>query len=483
MYFIRLAVLSLLIILCFSSPVSAIKIGEPPAEPVKRDSPIIITGYMINGWRVGYIQLFNSSDEVVDVAGWKLGYSVSGTAGEIELPALNGLVKPGGYLVVADQTVIPSGDVLYMLAPAPISGTVTSIRLVAPADYLDHSVTVKADTTTSYWKRVISSATGKYLSTFSSFQPDVNFVLYGKGFYEYPTATSLQITEILANPRSCSPAEMAGECRDFVKLYNPTAAPIDLSQFRLRVGYQGQSSSTTNTFLLESVVEPGHYKVITKSVDAHFLSLTSSGAFVWLEDTYGVKRYDATVIEYPDASAENKKGQAWAYDTYDGLWKWTPQPMAADVPSVFPAPSSPTPKVAAVALTPCKEGQYRSEETNRCRSLTTSAALASCDDDEVRNPETNRCRKLASLANAEPAQCKEGQERNPETNRCRNVATTSPPAAAFSVEPIAETGKAFAGWWALGGVGSLAVGYGVWEWRREALNAVQKIATFLMSQK
>jgi hypothetical protein len=157
--------------------------------------------------------------------------------------------------------------------------------------------------------------------------------------------------------------------------------------------------------------------------------------------------------------------------------------MPYDGPSIFPAAP---PKIKAMSTktpTPCKEGQYRNEETNRCRSIAAEAtALAPCDDDEERNPATNRCRKIASLA-SQLTPCKEGQERNPETNRCRNVAAAVPPDAAFGVEPVADTGKAFIGWWALGGVGILALGYAGWEWRQEIAAVIRKVGTFFTSGK
>jgi hypothetical protein len=190
------------------------------------------------------------------------------------------------------------------------------------------------------------------------------------------------------------------------------------------------------------------------------------------------------VLEYPDASADAKKGQAWAYDVAVGQWKWTIQPMPYDGPSVFPPMiESKIKAIAEKGLVPCKEGQYRSEETNRCRSIAAEAtALAPCDDDEERNPATNRCRKIVSVTN-QLTPCKEGQERNPETNRCRNVAAAAPPDAAFDVEPVKDVGQSFVGWWALGGVGILALGYAGWEWRQEILAAIRKVGTFFTSGK
>lgn len=141
--------------------------------------------------------------------------------------------------------------------------------------------------------------------------------------------------------------------------------------------------------------------------------------------------------------------------------------------------------VVASTLTPCKDGQYRSEETNRCRSiaLAVSSTLKPCADDQFRNPATGRCKKIASSDDVILADCGEGRERNPDTNRCRNVAAKSVPNAAFKVEPVAQSATAFIGWWALGGVGLVALGYGVWEWRQEMLTGIRKIGSFISSRK
>ena len=140
--------------------------------------------------------------------------------------------------------------------------------------------------------------------------------------------------------------------------------------------------------------------------------------------------------------------------------------------------------VIATALTPCKEGQYRNEETNRCRSFATLvSSLKPCADDQFRNPETNRCKKIASSDDMALADCGEGRERNPVTNRCRNVASTTPAAAGFAVEPVADTVQAFTGWWVLGGIMTVALAYAGWEWRDEIKSFVRKSGSFFRSSK
>lgn len=121
------------------------------------------------------------------------------------------------------------------------------------------------------------------------------------------------------------------------------------------------------------------------------------------------------------------------------------------------------------ALTPCGPGQYRSPDTNRCRSIVTTASmLSSCGPGEYRNPETNRCKKIQS-AESSLKPCSDGYERNPETNRCRKVlaASTAIPSAGFPVESVGDSARVFTAWWALGGVLFLGLGYAGWEWRYE----------------
>ena len=162
-------------------------------------------------------------------------------------------------------------------------------------------------------------------------------------------------------------------------------------------------------------------------------------------------------------------------------------------------------EVASV-LTPCKAGQYRSPETNRCRNIDSStSALAPCKPGQERNPDTNRCRSIVG-SNSSLVPCKEGQERNPETNRCRSIASqasalkpcqegwernpdtnrcrkvlgaAAEAALPFPVESVADTGRAFAAWWALGGIVMLGLVYGVWEWRYEIRRGLQRVGAMI----
>src|SRR5262249_8101487 len=64
-----------------------------------------------------------------------------------------------------------------------------------------------------------------------------NITLNSDPLYAPPAdAAGLQILEILPDARSCSPLETDPTCNDYVKLYNPTDLPINLAQYRLRIG-------------------------------------------------------------------------------------------------------------------------------------------------------------------------------------------------------------------------------------------------------
>lgn len=135
-------------------------------------------------------------------------------------------------------------------------------------------------------------------------------------------------------------------------------------------------------------------------------------------------------------------------------------------------------------LAPCKEGQYRSEETGRCRSIALAAArvLKPCADDEFRNPATNRCKKIAADSDV-LKECPEGYERNPETRRCRKIRTATIASVDFAPEPVKHVAGATWGWWVFGGVGILAAGYGIWQWRWEIGKIGRRMASVFTAGK
>jgi hypothetical protein len=85
------------------------------------------------------------------------------------------------------------------------------------------------------------------------------------------------------------------------------------------------------------------------------------------------------------------------------------------------------------------------------------------------------------LGGSDLAPCKAGQERNPDTNRCRNV--VSMPTAEYTPEQTTKGPNNYVLWWSLGGVGLVTIGYGIWEWRQELVKLFKKIISLLHRTK
>lgn len=308
------------------------------------------------------------------------------------------------------------------------------------------------------------------------------------------SARLLRITELLPNPAG------ADESNEFIELYNADTEPVALRDYQLVVGEKAYALPT------ELVMQPSAYVTVSDR-DLGVNLANTTGLPIWLTTVRGVE------VASAPAYANAKDDVSWAL--IDDVWQYTyaPTPGESNValselpceagyarddtthrcrklePIIIPSAcrdgqyrSEETGRCrsfpAASVLVPCKEGQYRSEETNRCRSFAAllTSAVKSCNDDQFRNPLTNRCKKIASSDEVALADCGEGRERNPVTNRCRNSASgATVPATAFAVEPIQDAAEVFVGWWAIGGVGALALGYAGWEWRREVLAGIARI--------
>jgi Lamin Tail Domain len=301
----------------------------------------------------------------------------------------------------------------------------------------------------------------------------------------------ITINELLPNPAGSDTGH------EFVELYNPNESLVNLAPYVLKVGVD---TPKTYEFPAGSVIEARSYIVLDDD-DMPF-TLVNTTSQVTLESV------DGTVIDESPVYTNSESGMAWAL--ISGAWQYTNMPTPAALNQATVITFDPDVEEAVTGLkpcapnqyrsldtnrcrllvtigstlTPCKDGQYRSETTNRCRSIASdSGTLTPCSDTQYRSTETNRCRLIASSDTSSLTPCKPSQERNPDTNRCRNVASTSIPSAAFAVQPVADTGSALIGWWALGGIGIVAISYAVWEWRTEIIKSIRKLGSFFHSTK
>jgi Lamin Tail Domain len=406
------------------------------------------------------------------------------------------LSAPDGYSVDTANNCIPP--------PVDVCTNIDGLQVSVPVGYaLDDAGLCQVDVCTNIVGLQLAIADDKVFDSagdcvdfdacinIAGIQPTVpdSYILDGTGRCML-VLLPLYITEVLPN------AVGSDEGHEYVEIYNPHDTTIDLALYRLIVGVD---SPKLYAFPVGSMVEAHSYTVF--SDDDMPFTLVNSISQV------GMQTEDGAIIDQTPMYDSPAEGMAWSL--IDASWQFTdtPTPGADNIATVVVY--DPDVEEAVVGLKPCapsqyrspetnrcrllvsigsslaacKDGQYRSEATNRCRSIASDAdTLTPCSDTQYRNVETNRCRTLASVDGSLVA-CKVGQERNPDTNRCRNVMSSTIPAAAFAVEPVADTAGAFVGWWALGGIGLVAVGYGVWEWRVEITKAIRRAGSFMHSSK
>lgn len=483
--------------------------------PVAANDAILISAFQFRQ-NVGFdfIELHNTTNEMTKLSGLtiKLLYSTTSDDYECQIePA--GYLLPGSYMTYRHGS--DSSDGTYGMSGCPDPGAglfdkeiqvwrdgsiVESVR-IAEADMGGQAI--------REWER------GGWTSTYRTGEFARNFkvstrVAYTSMAYQSPPAPSLQFLEVFPTPSTCMVQDMSPTCHKYVKLKNTGGEPINLADFRLRSGDPNSRSTSSNTSALDGVIGPAEYKVIVVAADGMPLAINGTEGTVWLEDVYGLAKYASSVSPYAKADLVANAGRSWAFDDVDLTWKWgVPAPLSEENTFTDPGEGAGMTMLASTlkpcadnqyrstetnrcrlmeeaassTLKPCKDGQYRSEETNRCRSIAATAAsvLKPCGDDQFRNPATGRCKMIASTDDL-PKPCPTGQERNPSTNRCRKTVSDTPPLAAFPVEPIRDTTKAFAAWWALGGILFLGLGYGVWEWRYEIGRLAMRAATVVRRQ-
>lgn len=490
----------------------------PPAPTITtQPSPIVPTGpVVVSAFQFrqeqgfDFVELRNIDDAYTDMSELTIHLLYSTTSTDYECVIKpHGYMRPNSYITYVQPALITANPGAYAMSgcPQPTAGLLFDKEIqVYRDDQLVESVRIAESDMNGQpvqeWERKGFTATYFKGILNNDFKVSGR-AAYTSGLYEPPQAPSLQFLEIFPHPLACSSSSLTATCKPYIKVKNTGTTTIDLSEFRLRNGAITARSSSYNTSSLIGVIAPGSFAVINSDASGGILTINDEDGASWLEDKYGVRTYSNNDTPYANAELTTQIGRSWAYDSAAGLWKWAlPSPQTEQ--NFFPEEddagkggtsselkpcrddqyrSEETNRCRNISsssgLVPCKEGQYRSEETNRCRSIASAAAsvLKPCADDQFRNPATNRCKSIASSDDV--ADCGEGRERNPVTNRCRNVVQSDVPAAAFAVQPIKDSATAFVGWWALGGVATVALGYAGWEWRREISVILQKASTFL----
>ncbi|MEO7905288.1 MAG: hypothetical protein ABIR91_05880 [Candidatus Saccharimonadales bacterium] len=496
-----------------SSPVVQLHSKVIPA-----DADVIVSGFTVDSdQRLVAIELYNARNGFVDLSRWS--FEAVYTDGNTDVACQ---FQQDGYLPATQHVTItrsgatvdvpwPHGAVVYDgdMACDQAPGSLVSIEVfdtaTQPAQIVERvDIEGVAGDHAGTWirKAVTTSArTGTFSTDFPDKSRDTRQLLYGE-LYVPPPSAPLQIIEVYVTPPQCAPNDESPLCRRYIKIFNQASEAIDLSHYQLRGGSPLSRSTASNTTQLRGILDPAETVLVTQSASGGDIYLGSTDGTVWFEDVYGVRDYRSAsnVAPYASAATVGHTGLSWALDSADDTWKWSrPSPDTANniirAPEVIPVAASTggltpcrsdqyrspeTNRCRLISsngstLTACKVGQYRSPQTNRCRSATLAgSSLKPCRDDQYRSEQTNRCRSVLG-AKTSRVPCKDTQYRSEITNRCRNKVASGVPAAAFAVEPVADSSVAFMGWWLLGGASAVALGYGAWEWRREMRSAIHKV--------
>lgn len=333
----------LMFLLVMPSGVASAASGTQPTTNFPVNGPFVISAYGFTGPNLTYIQLFNTSTGVASLDDWAVTVALKSAMTEVkEHTLLHGMVAPKQHIVVAIPGMISHHALdLSIFVPLDSTGQIGSVGLRSPQpDFLDEAAivpTINASTIREqtpngsmfHVRRSPSTSTGNtYLSSYG-FTSTAEGMM-SDDLYVPPPNQPLSIVEVYADASTCGPFDVQSGCADYVKVYNSSSAQVDMSEFRIRTGAFGQTASASNTAVMSGILQPGRYAAFN-------LSLSGTGSWVWLEDSYGIRSYESSLIQYPSSS--EAEGQAWSFDTETVEWKWTPELSPFDQPNRFaPAP-------------------------------------------------------------------------------------------------------------------------------------------------
>lgn len=319
-------------------------VSEPPSSDL---SSVFITGFQTTQLttselttKLDSIELYNSASTPVSVKGWAIdAYAANSTAPLcsviIAASDTSTYLRSNSYATIAQNGALdPSDQVRFFENDCAQAGQViTRITLRSVSQIEDYVSNIPGSG--PYVRRGITSTyrdqdpfSSNFISLSATSGTGARFpqTLYTGGWYVAPADIPLRIVEIYPDTAACAPNDTTSICTDYVKLYNPTSHQVNLSDYRVRTGSQGTSSTSSNTASLSGVLESGAYVSIA-------LPLTASGSWVWLEDSLGVRMYDPSVTQYPSSTDHTE--QAWSFNPDTGAWQWTKYATPGNEPNRF----------------------------------------------------------------------------------------------------------------------------------------------------
>jgi len=464
---------------------------SPDDSQVPELAPAIITEVQTGGTDE-FVELYNPNDEALPLTGLSLWYRGSG-ATVTQLVDLNGVVlQPKAFAVFGHVAAVTSPVVSFAKASYSLNDTIGEVLLgtsAAAGDVLDKVAWGNVAAADGYlFDGKAASAPPKNNSLQRCFVGDAvaitdprdtsqEFLVYSNDLPTPFVGVACVLPEPAQPVNMCEGLrinEIAANTTDqFIELRNDSGQSLTLTGCQL----QTNRSSTKSYVFGDETVAPGELRTVYIRDTPLTLTKTTTGV-VYVLSSDGQTEVDLQT--YSNLASDT----SWARND-DGTWMQTyaiTAGMANSMQEYLPCDEGYVRNVdtgrcnkivVATTLADCGDGKYRSEETGRCRAIPTASVLAACKLGQYRSEDTNRCRNIVTASVQKP--CKDNQYRSEETNRCRNLPVSSVPDAAFAVQPIKDTGTAFVGWWALGGVGLLAAGYGAWEWRTEIRRILQRL--------
>lgn len=433
-----------------------------------------------------FIELYNPSEQELSLAGYSLVFTnKSGTKSVLATFGAGHVIAPHQFVIMThdiDRITYPSEDG----TPVTVSPLATFTASLVDGDgavqLLDTLANPAAPAVVDQvaWGTVVtgyyvqpaivpSSPIDKPLQrcfvdgavrTFDPRDTSKEFIVYGNELatpgrgLQCPVSVppkpvnacdGLRINEIAANVTE-----------QFIEIQNVANHDLSLDGCQLQT-----NRSATKAYVFGPEILPaGALRMVHIKDTPLTLTKTTSGIVYVLSS-------DAQTEVDAQAYTNLASGTSWAR-TDEGLWMQTY--------AVTPGAENVIQKYL-----PCDDGYERNMDTGRCNKIVVASVLADCGEGKYRSEETNRCRNIVTASIQKP--CKDNQYRSEETNRCRTLPTTNVPESAFAVQPVKDTGMAFVGWWALGGVALLAAGYGVWEWRHEVRSGISKLISRISAGK
>ena len=429
------------------------------------------------------VAIFNNTDSLIDITGWCIKNATAKRIHCFDGQVATYWIEPGARVVIASEDYVSAQqsslhDVSYVVANRNSGSLIGSGDSVLLLDELGRIADEYS------WMSATQKGNGFIRN---SFDREVGYYTEGATLVEQPIVAvdggglkvadrppeddildpgsegddfAIKLSEILPNP---SGSDVGAE---FIEIYNPSDVAVQLSAYRLFI--TAGASKKSHYFPEGAVIGPGEYKAFSDK-DMKYTLNNSSGSVVLIA-VQGAALGD---VELDEAAYENPAdGMAWAWfhddvDTegsaVDG-WTYTqtPTPGAQNRHSV----ASVSKVVTVVESKPCAVGQYRNQETGRCRKVETVVMPAACKQTQYRNPETGRCKNIASSGT--PTPCKVGQERSAETGRCRAIKRMTDVDHAPAPKTVESRGGiAWYTWLAVAIIVAGVGAYGAWEWRSE----------------